>query len=282
MSNEPRWIRPDGTEQTFSEKQMLIAAIRRGEVGSNDLVRLSSEDIWIRASELASQSQPTVLGEDYAQGLDRDQQSEWMCGQCGSDVSEDATECWSCGADVTVIEETALSRPPEATAGGWERSNAPWRRYFARVLDFAVAAMVMGVAVAIFFPSLLVNSSDRFIGLVGVWVVFPFLDALFLTFWQTSPGKWLLGVRTVVEEGRIFTFGEALGRAASLVIRGIWFGIPLLSIIPLIVAYGRATKGREQPWETTSGTHTEVRPLGPGVILFVGLLIVVFALAGQA
>lgn len=257
-----RWIRSDGQEIHFSDRREILAMILSGEIGQDDLVRITADGGWVRAAELRATLESALDAEASSRGS-------------GYEEREPAPG-WS-------REGSPGDQHPDPA---WSAAEAPWRRYFARMFDFAVAGVALGIPLGILFPALFIDDSlDGVLTVLGVLVGFPVLDALFLSKWQTSPGKWLLSVRTVRPDGRRLTFGDALGRSYGVLIKGMWFGIPLLAIIPLLMAHSRASRGEPQPWERATGTRTEVRPFGVKLLLFlvlVGLFIVLLALDSVA
>ena len=233
-----RWIRGDGQEVRVSDRCEMLAMILSGDIGERDFVRISPDGSWIRAGEVM---------ETLVSGLDRDDPSR-------SSGSEDRGPKPG-GAE-------PQSPPPYDPAPPWTPKEAPWRRYFARIFDFVLGGMAVAVTLGLLFPAVWnAGSFEGWVAVLGVLVGFPVLDAVCLSKWQTSPGKWLLSVRTVRPDGRRLTYGAALGRAYGVMVSGMWFGIPILAIIPLARAHLRASRGEAQPWEKSTGTRTEVRPL---------------------
>jgi len=109
-SREGHWIRSDGTEVSFENDDALFAAIRTGQVGDDDLVRLPHSRVWQKAREIVIPDGMPVTSEQPSEG----DASHWVCGGCGVDISDDAATCPACGEDVTEVDDgnaVALSRP---------------------------------------------------------------------------------------------------------------------------------------------------------------------------
>lgn len=174
----------------------------------------------------------------------------------------------------------ARSFQPGDKSEDWEVSSAPWRRYFARWMDLAVASALCGLLLGFIFPeSVDGDSFDALIFVIVAGVGFPVLDAITLSNWHSSFGKWLLSIQTVKVSGERISFSEALARAYGVIIKGLWLGLPLLSIIPLVKAHTRATRAEAQPWEISSGTQTLARPLGIKVALYIAIVTITLSLA---
>ena len=254
-TDEYRWIRPDGREVLISDRRKILSMTLSGEIGDDDLVRMSDDRPWVRASELRRTMESTLDVEPPLTGFESTapgKENPW-----GAQHSEEQGESNST----------------------WSPNDAPWRRYFARLFDLTVASLAVGIVAAIVFPAGFADdSADGLLFLAVALVGFPVLDALFLSKWQTSPGKWLLSVRTIRSDGSTLSFEAAFGRAYRVIMQGMWFGLPLLAIIPLIIARGRVSRREPQPWEVTSGTRTEVQPLGPKFFLFLCAIAVMLAL----
>lgn len=245
-----RWIRSDGREIVFPDLRSLLAEIMSGAIGDRDLVKASEEGPWQMAADLRH----TLEGVVDVRGT-----------------------LFSTPVDVLADAPAPVSADPEdmaeAESSGWNRNEAPWRRYFARMLDMGLASLALGLFLGLMFPELLSGeSADLQIWALTVLVGFPFLDAIFLSRWNTSPGKWLLSTRTVTESGTRLSFAAAARRAYELVGKGLWCGIPLLGLVPLFKAQSRVARNEPQPWEITSSTHTETKSFGARLLLFLLLM----------
>lgn len=104
----------------------------------------------------------------------------------------------------------------------------PWRRCFARMLDQSLAGLGM---LALFMLLLRVNvgAFNWFEIMVFValfcagWVP---VEALLISRFRTTPGKWLLGLYVEHIDGRPLTWGEALWRALAVFVAGCGCGVP--------------------------------------------------------
>ncbi len=113
-----------------------------------------------------------------------------------------------------------------------EPVRCPWRRFFARSTDLAIVSLTQVAVLILVFR---VNVSHILwivkwlMGLLN-WVVLVPLEALCLSHWGTTPGKWLLGIRVEHADGRRLTFSEAARRAALVFIYGEGCDVPIVSL----------------------------------------------------
>ena len=89
-------------------------------------------------------------------------------------------------------------------------------------------------------------------------VLLPFilaLDAVIFATARNTPGKAMLGIRVVDERGERLSFGDYLMRNFRLWIGGIWFGIPLVSLIPMFNQGRRLENGERASYDVAGGTN---------------------------
>lgn len=186
-------------------------------------------------------------------------------------------------------------RPPELAVedDGWQSTKpAPWRRYFARILDTMIfgflSSAVMAASMGVLDPALF----EKFYGRNGLFqnavlatlfvliVAMPF-EALVIGLTGTSIGKWIFGVRITRKSGRPIGFARSLGREVGVWFYGFGLGVPVVSLITLIVSYlrlkdqGVARWDAGRPWLVTyrpSGTLQWILSVS-GFLCWIGLLV---------
>lgn len=129
-------------------------------------------------------------------------------------------------------------------------SRCPWRRYFARTLDYALCLTLwelflsLVLRVNILSPSAgqTVLSVIMSLGLMCV------LEAAFLHFFGTTPGKALFGLRLTRSDGSYFGYLDALWRTGRAALFGLGLMIPLLAFVFLILSFQRCRHQIAQPW----------------------------------
>lgn len=257
-----KWIRKDGTEVSFPDRRALLERIFKGDIGDDDLVRLTHDGPWVKAGEIKGSLEAAV---NQAVHFHETRAAR------GSERSDPPA--------VPEDHPTEDDKEWQIEDARWKPDHAPWRRYFARMADFTLVGLVVGLLLGIVFPELfLAESSESWVWLAVMLVGFPVFDAFTLSRWHSSFGKWLLSVRTVRPNEEPISYGQAFSRAYGVIIKGMWFGFPILSLIPLGVAYSRARRGEPQPWERTARTYTLVAPFGGKVLWLVLLFLVLFML----
>ena len=142
-------------------------------------------------------------------------------------------------------------RPTVPDSDRVEPIRCPWRRYFARMLDLALATLPIQLLFALVLRVNMSNAPDILdwvLGLIG-WVILVPLEALCLSRWGTTPGKWLMGIRLEHINGRLLTFGEAAGRACSVFTRGEGFTIPFYGLYREWKSYKAVMDGEGVEWD---------------------------------
>lgn len=127
------------------------------------------------------------------------------------------------------------------------RQIHPWRRYFARTLDyflfqtflrflFIVVLRIRGFYSPIWDHIYIILSMAAFVP----------AEAWMLSKWGTTPGKWMFGIRLESVQGGHLSFREALDRAWNVYTNGACIGIPVLATLSYIQWYcvltGRSTR----------------------------------------
>ena len=134
----------------------------------------------------------------------------------------------------------------------------PWRRYLARFLDGYVALGLISLII-LNAPRLVLLRGIKLAGLLplltlAVWILIPFVDALIMAALGTTVGKWLLGIRVVGADGKRLTLMACLRRNFTIWWRGYGCGIPILSVITLVLAYGSAIQHQNRSsWDIEAG-----------------------------
>lgn len=108
----------------------------------------------------------------------------------------------------------------------------PWRRYFARGLDFGLIQTVYQVILAVFLG---INFSDRnllleILDVYLCWGLVLLLEPFFLAKWGKTPGKWLFGLSVRNKDGDLLTRQEAFDRTKQVFFQGEGYGIPFYNL----------------------------------------------------
>ena len=141
--------------------------------------------------------------------------------------------------------------------------NIPWRRYFARILDYVVyealwrSFLALALNINIYSRSAAGNALDSIVVLVILFIAEPIL----LTLFGTTPGKWVLGIRVTDNEGELLTYESARARTWSVMFRGVGLMIPFIRQYRQWQSYKAKKDGETLDWEYNSAiTLKDDRP----------------------
>ena len=132
-----------------------------------------------------------------------------------------------------------------------EPVRCPWRRYFARAMDLSLVTLVIYLILALAFHVNLSNLNgllEWFLGLF-CWLVLVPLEALCLSRWGTTPGKWLMGLRLEHVNGQLLRFEDAAWRACRVFIKGEGLTLPFYNLYRLWKSYKAVTDGEGVEWD---------------------------------
>ena len=135
----------------------------------------------------------------------------------------------------------------------------PWRRYFARTLDFVLCEMLLLTPIMLLFrPNVELSGFGVSVALIaGAMLLMLLLEPLCLHLFGTTPGKALLGLYIERPDGGRLSYGEAARRTLDVLTYGLGFHVPILSQVLLIRCWLRHREGRALSWE--SGSELRLR-----------------------
>lgn len=174
--------------------------------------------------------------------------------------------------------ETGLRRSMES-----RRLHAlGWQRFLARTLDllwFGLLALAGAALAGWIDPGEMVL--PRFPVMMAVPLLWVVVDAVFIYRWGATPGKALLGLRVVSEEGEKLTFKTSLNRAFDVWFFGCGLEAPMLSWVAKLLAMSRLRQTGRTSWDAARGLNVEqstVSAVGVtlALALFVSVLIAKF------
>ena len=166
----------------------------------------------------------------------------------------------------------------------------PWRRYFARMVD-----SILFITIFIFFVGFLIGLTGvtspgilRFIstpggrfwlGILALFFMIP-VEAALLSHFKTTPGKWLFGIEVTNSVGERLSSEDARKRSLDVWVKGQGLGIPVVLIIPMMLAYRRLTRTGTTLWDTSCHAVVTHRPWTPArAIGAIATMLFVWALA---
>ena len=144
----------------------------------------------------------------------------------------------------------------------------PWRRFFARALDWSLAAVLWTAFRLLLFrwdwagwgPEALYGYADAASLWLGGWLFLLLLEPILLCTWGYTPGKCLLRLKVRQVDGSKLTWWSALRRTLHLFLRGTGLGIPLLRLVCLATSWSACRRDRVLPWDR--GLEYTARPAG--------------------
>jgi len=210
-----------------------------------------------------------------------------FCSKCGEPAVQDAKFCAKCGVSLLPsAPPTAQPEPkPIAEIVPAPSQVRPWVRYWARMFDVYSFSLVGGVILAVIAPQFLEKQNEYALGmmLVFAWV---FVEALLLSSFQTTPGKWLFKTKIALTSGSPINFSQALARSFKVWWRGFGTGFPIATMITMIIAHGRLTRNGITSWDKDDGFSVAHETIGvPRVlaaIAFFFIFLLVVAIGNSA
>lgn len=159
-----------------------------------------------------------------------------------------------------------LCQPPKTTPS-WQTPPTPFlepvprevhpvRRYVARILD--VNILNVCVYFLLFYILRLrpvpIGIGSSFMGW-AMWLLLLPVEAVFLHFLGTTPGKWIMGIRLEYFEGGKLRFSQALSRAWRVFDRGMGYQLPGYSLWRLYKSYKEHTQTADMEWDDQTEVH---------------------------
>jgi len=129
--------------------------------------------------------------------------------------------------------------------------RTPWRRWLARMLDLTITnILIMGVLAIVFRVNInnIPGIVEWLLGYVN-WALLIPLEALLLSKFGTTPGKWIMGLRLEHADGRKLEFSHAATRTWEVFGRGYGYGIPIYNYYRMWKSYKEVRDGEEPEWD---------------------------------
>lgn len=170
---------------------------------------------------------------------------------------------------------------------------APWRRYFARMFDLTVFGVIAWFLVGYAWYSIAPLQADNFFNQLNPTVdailticLGSLVSGLVLGFTGTTPGKSIFGVRVKTLKGHSIGVANGIARDFTIFIKGLGFGIPLISFVTLVLAYRYLKEHKVMSWDAGQFTVTyrrnniaQIAMTIAGIILYLVIIGLVVALA---
>jgi uncharacterized RDD family membrane protein YckC len=163
------------------------------------------------------------------------------------------------------------------------RDDQAWARWLARSADGLLITPVVfllfaGLGIAVELgraPAVILEWVEQPIlaavmEITVAFVVFALWEPLFLSNTGTTPGKWIMGVSVRRADGKKLSLPRALGRFVTVWFVGLGAGIPLLSLITMLMARAKLINDGVTGWDERLDcvvTHKKRHPLVWALVL---------------
>jgi hypothetical protein len=146
--------------------------------------------------------------------------------------------------------------------------NHPWRRYFARFVDFYIFGLwwfvIFGLLLEKASPELhkhlvFIVKEGIFDGPLGLLIWMP-IEVALISLFGTTPGKLLFGICVKDQNGNNLTILDSLRRYIKLVVSGLACGFPILLYLANLWACKRLESEGTTSWDNGAGSvvvHSE-------------------------
>lgn len=198
-----------------------------------------------------------------------------FCSKCGTRLAAEAKYCSSCGErKVASAVESREELAPKAslyqvksytnteTQADQLQVVRPWVRYWARMFDVALFGLVFGFILAMLYPLAFIEPHSEEILTLLILFFWVFIEAGLLSVFGTTPGKKLFKI-TLIKEGKHgFNFSDGVSRSLKVWWRGLGIGVPLITMITMIVAYSKLKNNQRTTWDADEGVIVQHGKIG--------------------
>lgn len=127
----------------------------------------------------------------------------------------------------------------------------PWRRYFARGLDFFVYQLIWDTFLGFVFH---INLYDEgwlisVVSTIIVAIMMLLIEPVLLNRFGTTFGKWVFGLRVEKADGTRLTYADGVKRTWSVIGKGEGYEIPIYNLVRLYKSYKLCKEEEVQPWD---------------------------------
>lgn len=177
------------------------------------------------------------------------EQSRVICEQLCRDQA--AYESFDAEHYFNLLEKAPSEIPAELEADSLPKVRAPWKRYFARLIDETIYLIFWHMILSLGFHMNIRQTGLAFvvIGTIMQSVLLLLVEPVMLSRFGTTPGKFLFGFRVSAESGARLTWREAYDRTGIVLKKGLGFYIPVYGLIREYSSYRDCKKGEILEWE---------------------------------
>lgn len=176
------------------------------------------------------------------------------CRNICSQICADGTDYRTLDAEHYLSLMNAPSDTLELKEDTLEKVTAPWRRFFARGIDFSILnlitdcflAMVLHINIGSFSAGILICDWAAQI------LLLLFLEPILLSLTGTTPGKLLFGLRVTAPDGSRLSWHDAKSRTWTVLRCGYGFSFPIYHLVRLYRSYQSCKNEETLEWENDS------------------------------
>ncbi|HSX11137.1 MAG TPA: RDD family protein [Chlamydiales bacterium] len=136
----------------------------------------------------------------------------------------------------------------------------PWIRCIARYFDYALFFLLLLASRRLFHGHLPFGKYEHLVPFeFFVWIP---IEALLLSTWGTTPGKFLLGTKLKSGKRVKLDYMGAMRRSFAVWLRGLGMGIIVLNFFCMLVAYNKLRLFGITTWDRDDHTVVTHHPIG--------------------
>lgn len=124
--------------------------------------------------------------------------------------------------------------------------SRPWVRFWARMIDYSLFAIVLSIFIG--YSNIGLEVINFYTGILAIFL-WVFIEAFLLATAGTTPGKWFLRVSVRDENHQKLSFSVSLNRSFSVWWLGMGAGLPIISLITMIVAAVKLNHSGMTSWD---------------------------------
>lgn len=174
-------------------------------------------------------------------------------------------------ANISGFKERIITEREMAREENDDRRDVhPWIRYWARVIDNVTLVMVIGYLIILFVPSRFYSAifGASYVGgiifAIVRYFIWSFFEALFISKLGYTPGKWLLNIRVLKNDGTNLSYKQALERVFMVMLLGEGMFFSIIGIAMNLLSFTTLNKNGVTKWDEkleVSVTHKEIQPV---------------------
>jgi len=131
---------------------------------------------------------------------------------------------------------------------------APWRRYFARTMDFAIYSTIVETILVLAFRINLeqLGTIRTFISTIFGIILMVAIEPILISKFGTTIGKAVLGLYITDLEGGKLSYNKSVWRTVGVLLYGLGFYLPFYNYYRMWKSYSALNESKELEWEDES------------------------------